>query len=264
VHGAIIDEVHVHKNPDLIDALETGTGSREQPLIGFITTADAGKDGSDLRDQARVPRGPRQSGSIVDPTWYAVVFGVDDTVEGFDPFSDETIATPTRAPASPSRGTTSSPRRTRPRQSPAQLNRYLRLHLNVRTKQLTRWLPIERYDATGQLIDDAEWKGKVVTGGLDLSTSSDFTAFAFRPRRRARASGALVLYWLPGGTLDDPRAAHEDAAAALGDEGWLRSPRATSSTTPRCAPTSGRGRRLGVVFSSIAYDPWNASETVRS
>ncbi|WP_254392875.1 terminase large subunit domain-containing protein, partial [Streptomyces buecherae] len=31
VSGAIVDEVHVHKRRDLIDAIETGTGARDQP-----------------------------------------------------------------------------------------------------------------------------------------------------------------------------------------------------------------------------------------
>src|SRR5690242_19265622 len=40
VHGAIIDELHVHKKPDLVETVETGTGSRHQPLVTIITTAD--------------------------------------------------------------------------------------------------------------------------------------------------------------------------------------------------------------------------------
>ena len=44
VSGAVIDEVHVHKSRDLIDALETGTGAREQPLVIFITTPDEGDE----------------------------------------------------------------------------------------------------------------------------------------------------------------------------------------------------------------------------
>lgn len=36
---AIIDELHVHPNSDLYDALKTGTGARRQPLILSITTA---------------------------------------------------------------------------------------------------------------------------------------------------------------------------------------------------------------------------------
>ena len=43
LHGGIVDELHLHKTYDLVEAIETGTGSRAQPLILFITTADAGK-----------------------------------------------------------------------------------------------------------------------------------------------------------------------------------------------------------------------------
>lgn len=43
VHGAIIDELHVHRNGDLVETIETGTGSRRQPLVAIIITADDGR-----------------------------------------------------------------------------------------------------------------------------------------------------------------------------------------------------------------------------
>ena len=39
VHGAIIDELHVHADRDLIDNLETATSARSQPMTIKITTA---------------------------------------------------------------------------------------------------------------------------------------------------------------------------------------------------------------------------------
>ena len=39
VHGAIIDELHAHKDRRVWDVLETATGSRRQPLMFAITTA---------------------------------------------------------------------------------------------------------------------------------------------------------------------------------------------------------------------------------
>src|SRR5690606_5396044 len=36
----VIDELHAHPNGELVDVLMTGTGSRRQPLVVFITTAD--------------------------------------------------------------------------------------------------------------------------------------------------------------------------------------------------------------------------------
>ena len=44
--------------------------------------------------------------------------------------------------------------------SPAQLNRYLRLHLNVRTKQAVRWIPLEVWDSGGGLVDVESLAGR--------------------------------------------------------------------------------------------------------
>ena len=41
----IIDELHVHKSPDLYTALTTGTGAREQPFTLWITTAGVAGEG---------------------------------------------------------------------------------------------------------------------------------------------------------------------------------------------------------------------------
>jgi phage terminase large subunit-like protein len=45
IHGAIIDELHAHKTRGVWDVLETGTGSRRQPLLIAITTAGNNQNG---------------------------------------------------------------------------------------------------------------------------------------------------------------------------------------------------------------------------
>ena len=69
VHGGIVDEVHVHKTPDTIDALETGTGSRDQPLVVFITTADEGVTVL-IYDKKRSYGENVAGGTTVDPRFY--------------------------------------------------------------------------------------------------------------------------------------------------------------------------------------------------
>jgi phage terminase large subunit-like protein len=176
VHGGIVDEVHVHKNPDLIDALETGTGSREQPLIVFITTADDGDDSSVYATKREYLEGIA-AGTITDPSFYGVVFGVDDRAAGFDPFADATLHA-----ANPGAGKTVTWDYLRKaaasaRQSPSELNRYLRLHLGIRTKQTTRWLTLQAWDAAAGLADAERWEGRTAFAGLDLSTTTDLTSF---------------------------------------------------------------------------------------
>jgi phage terminase large subunit-like protein len=47
VSGGIIDEVHTLRlRRALVEAIETGTGARDQPLVIFITTADEAEEGT--------------------------------------------------------------------------------------------------------------------------------------------------------------------------------------------------------------------------
>lgn len=262
VHGAIIDEVHVHKTPDLIDALETGTGSRLQPLVFFITTADDGADGSIYNTKREYCEGVA-AGHIDDPTFYGVVFGADPTVEGFDPFSDETLRN-----ANPGADVTVlmdylRAKALEARQSPAQLNRYLRLHLNIRTKQTTRWLPLDAYDATGQLIADDEWSGQLVHAGLDLSSTTDFTAYVVRGTDHDRGHPIRMLCWLPEERIDVLEQKTGMPLRRWVDLGWVRLTEGNVVDYSQVRRDILADRdRLGYTLHTVAYDPWNASETV--
>jgi len=88
VHSAIIDELHVHKSRDLVDALETGTGARDQPLIIIITTADDGRTDT-IYNEKRTYCERLAKRLVEDPTFYGVVFGAPDEC---DPFSEESWA----------------------------------------------------------------------------------------------------------------------------------------------------------------------------
>lgn len=44
-HAAIIDELHVHPNSELYEAMRTGTAARSQPLVLSITTAGEAREG---------------------------------------------------------------------------------------------------------------------------------------------------------------------------------------------------------------------------
>lgn len=264
IHGAIVDEVHVHKNPDLIEALETGTGSREQPIVGFITTADAGEDGSIYSTKREYVEGCA-SGSIVDPSFYGVVFGADDTAEGFDPFSTETLRG-----ANPGYNVTVladylERKAAEAKQSPAQLNSYLRLHLNIRTKQTTRWLPLDHWDACGQLVNDSEWKGTVAYGGLDLSATTDLTAFTllgYDP------DGRLMVHqmaWLPEERADELEARHGLPFRRWNAAGYLNLTEGNVVDYAKVrADINATADRLGITKGEIGYDPWNATEVVQN
>src|SRR4051812_1607079 len=45
VHFGLIDEFHAHRSRDVYDAIETGTGKRDQSMLWAITTAGSDKTG---------------------------------------------------------------------------------------------------------------------------------------------------------------------------------------------------------------------------
>lgn len=45
VHGATVDELHAHDDPEMWTVIDTGTGARDQPLIFAITTAGFNRAG---------------------------------------------------------------------------------------------------------------------------------------------------------------------------------------------------------------------------
>ena len=263
VHAAIVDEVHVHKSPDLIDALETGTGSRDQPLVVFITTSDDGADGTVYATKREYFEGVAK-GTISAPTYYGVLFGADAAAPGFDPFSDAALRQ-----ANPGADVTVlmdylRSKAEEARQSPAQLNRYLRLHLNIRTRQTVVWLPLDAYDATGQIIRDDEWRGMKVHAGLDLSSTTDFTAFTIRGRNDELGHPVRMLCWIPEERIDVLEQRLSVPLRRWVDLGFLR---LTEGNVVDYAKVRedilADADRLGYTIDTCAYDPWNSAETVQ-
>ncbi|MFF7365826.1 terminase TerL endonuclease subunit [Streptomyces sp. NPDC008125] len=279
VHGGVIDEVHVHKNPDVVDALETGTGSRAQPLIVFITTADDGAETGSIYATKREEIETLAGGHAEDATVYGVVFGADDQADGFDPFAEDTLRT-----ANPGYGVTVLAdyllgKARQAARSPQQLNRYLRLHLNVRTKQTTRWLSMDHWDACAREpvsnvpvpVDLSALEGRDCYGGLDLSSTTDLTAFSlwFPPVTDDPEEPHVWVpfFWLPEDNLKDlerrtkvplqrwsKTAAHEGPALRL-TEGNVVDYRAV-----RALVTDKLANRFNIL--AVGYDRWNATETV--
>jgi phage terminase large subunit-like protein len=173
VHGAVIDEVHVHKTRDTVDVLETGTGSRRQPLIVFITTADDASQTS-IYNEKRVYLEQLAAGSVVDPTFYGVVFAAPDDC---DPFSEEALYA-----ANPGIGVTVQldylkAQQERAKAIPGYLPTFKRLHLGIRDRAAGAWFDLRRWDDGAHELDPARLQGEECFGGLDLAATQDFTAW---------------------------------------------------------------------------------------
>ena len=261
LHGGIVDELHLHKTNDLVEAIETGTGSRVQPLIVFITTADDSRiETPYARKRALVEQLTR--GALRDATTYGVVWGVDEKAEGFDPYSEDT-----QRAANPGFGI--SPTRAylrqaaaRAQQSPADHASYLRLHLGVRTKQQTKYLDLDAWNRNASLVDEQALTGRACWGGLDLSSTSDLTALSWVfPDEDRGGYDLLWRIWIPEAAVRDLDKRTAGAASA-----WVKSGHLI--TTPGEVVDYDIIRSTITVDSErfdvreIAYDRWNSTQLV--
>jgi phage terminase large subunit-like protein len=267
VHGAVIDELHVHKTRDVVDAVETGTGARSQPLIVIITTADEGKPGT-IYAEKREYLEKLARGVFVDATFYGVVWAAAESERalaeaGVSPFSEQA-----QRQANPGYGV--SPTKAflqaeakKAQENPANLARYLRLHLGIRTKQATRFIRLEDWDRSTGTLDESALAGMQCHGGLDMGSVSDLTALCWIfPDRPNDLYRVLWRFWLPEDALEDLDRRTAGYAKVWAREGWIQ-------TTPGAvfdpAAVNDQLDKDAGTFSvqTVGFDRWGANDVTR-
>ncbi|WP_326792056.1 terminase large subunit [Streptomyces sp. NBC_00841] len=201
VSGGVIDEVHTFRSRDLVDAIETGTGARDQPLIVFITTADEGGEGS-IYDEKRTFVERCADGTVNDPAQYGVVWAAPD---GADPFDPETWQR-----ANPGLGVSPSLSYIRreaekAKASPSYFPTFMRLSLNRRMRSSSRWITQDMWAAGDGPVDSKRLRGRKAWGGVDLSAVSDLSAWviAAESRRPGVELELISRFWLPEERVDE-------------------------------------------------------------
>lgn len=258
IHGAVIDELHVHDSPELVETIETGTGSRDQPLVAAITTADDGKPGT-IYSRKRLRVEQLASRIITNPTVYGVVWCVAETD---DPFAEET-----QRRANPGFGI--SPTKAylaaaaaEAQESPAKLSAYLRLHLGIRTKQTTRYITLPVWDASAGMVDERELAGRSCHGGLDLASVEDVTALCWTFPGDGDTYDSVWRFWLPEDRLDTLNRRTAGEAAVWVREGFLRlTPGNVVDNDAIVARILADAETFEV--ETIGYDRWGANDVVR-
>lgn len=200
VHGLLFDELHAQPNRKLFDVMTKGSGdARRQPLFVFLTTA--GDDANSVCYEQHKLALDIIAGKKVDPTFYPVVYSVPEDADWTDPKEWEK--------ANPSLGVTVSRQSVeewceRAKQSPAEENTFRQLRLCQWVKQAVRWMPMAKWDLCDGEVDAAELEGRVCYGGLDLSSTTDITAFAlvFPPETEDGIYKVMPYFWIPEEMLD--------------------------------------------------------------
>jgi phage terminase large subunit-like protein len=169
---ALIDEYHEHDTSTLLDAMESGMGSREQPLLFVITTAGFNVGGPCYLLRSDVIK--VLAGTIRNDQQFGIIFTVDEPEEWK---TDEGIRK-----ANPNVGVSVSWEFLHARQQDAidfahKQNSVLTKHFGIWTNAATAWMNMEKWracaDATLRIEDfhgQACWMGNDLAARIDLAS----------------------------------------------------------------------------------------------
>ena len=199
VSACIFDELHTQPTRALYDVMTQGSGdARKQPLWFLLTTA--GTDRNSICWEVHQKALDILEGRKNDPRFYPVLFGLPDEADWTseenwyraNPSLDHTITIDKVRDAF-----------RKAQETPADENQFRQLRLNQWVKQSVRWMPMDKWDECGGVVDPYALEGRTCYAGLDLSSTSDLTALVlvFPPTSEDEPYIALPFFWLPEETL---------------------------------------------------------------
>jgi phage terminase large subunit-like protein len=228
VSCALIDELHAHKTRAVHDVLDSGTGSRAQPLIWKITTAGSNRAGVcyDQRNyltkilNAVLKRhggmGYRIDGECVDnENFWGIIYTVD---EGDDLFDEATWRK-----ANPNWGVSVEPDDMRRMAAVARvqaqaLNEFLTKRLNVWVNADSAWMNMLEWDACGDLgLRLEDFKSEECVVALDAAFKKDLFA---KVRMFRRLVDEVAHYYVFGRYYTNADLVEQKGNEHL--QGWLR------------------------------------------
>ena len=261
VHGVVFDELHSQPNRKLYDVLTKGSGdARMQPLFFLITTA--GTDTHSICYEIHQKAQDIIDGRKIDPTFYPVIYGADDTEDWTNP--------KVWKKCNPSLGETIGMDKVKTacesaKQNPGEENSFRQLRLNQWVKQAVRWMPMDKWDKCAFAVREDDLKGRVCYGGLDLSSTTDITAFVlvFPPLDEEDKYIILPYFWIPEDTLD-LRVKRDHVPYDIWErQGYLQT---TEGNVVHYGYIEKFIEELGKKFNirEIAFDRWGAVQMVQN
>ncbi len=258
--AVIFDEVHAQPNRELWDVLTTATAARDQPLVFAITTA--GYDRTSICWELHTYAERVLRGTVSDPTFYAYIRALPEDADWTDE-STWVQANPALEGAGGGDFRSMDELRTAVAQAqerPAMENTVRRLYLSQWTQADVRWFKHGAWEACGGVGHTfEEFKGRKCYGGLDLSSTSDFSACVWVFPDEEGAYDVLCRFWLPEATVEGKRHDMTDQLQAWARAGYLE---VTPGDVIDYAFIKARILEDAALFDvqQIGYDPWHATQ----
>lgn len=206
VHAGLIDELHAHPDRELWDVIETGTGSRDQPMMFAITTAGFNRQSFCYQQHDYTEK--VLDGTFEDDSWLGLIYTLDRDPETgqIEDWEDER----NWVKANPNLGVSKYPdvlrdKVRKAKQQPTALNGFLTKELNIWTTASERAISPERWQLCNHgEIDEASLAGRRCWIGVDLSSTLDVTAevVVFEPGEDG-VRPVLCRFWVPEENIEE-------------------------------------------------------------
>lgn len=256
-HAVLVDELHAHRSPEVWEVMSSALGARLQPLQSAITTAGFILDGVCMTVRnylASVLEGTRE-----DDSFFGYVYTLD---EGDDPLNERVWP---KANPGLGRSKTLEYMRSRAKAAaalPSEMANFKTKDLNIWCNGADGWFDVDVWDKGKKPFDPLSLRGRRCFGGIDLSQTTDLTAFAlvFPPDESDSNWYLLVWTYCPRTKVD----AQKDDAAPYAR--WERSGHLTVTEgdivdyEPMHRQITSAAQLYDLV--EVAYDKWNSTHLV--
>lgn len=261
----ILDEIHAHKNHDLLNVLKSAAGARANVLFLFLTTegyANPGPWEEEREFAKKVLRG------VIEADHYlAIYYAVDEKDEELGTTADEDFDEDAWRKSNPLMDV-----------NPLLLDEIRKAaieakdkpgtHAEFKIKRLNRpssvaggWINLTKWRECRGLVDLEMLRGVPCWGGLDLSSTSDLTSF----RLLWRLDGEIFTHgwrWVPSAAVR-----RRTTRGLIPYAAWIQGGHLIESGNEAIDYTPIETQVLQVKenfnLQGVAYDGWNASQPVQ-
>lgn len=256
-HIAVLDEVHAHKNREIWDVLSSSVGARQQPIVIGITTAGT-YDPNHIAWEQHDYAVKIAEGELDDPSFLTIIYAAESEDDWQEP--------KTWKKANPSLGTTVmedylQDEIRKAKASPARQTIFQQLYLNKWTREVSRWIDMEAWDACGQEINLEDYKNRPCFIGLDLSSTTDISSMVRLYPEEDGAFTIIPTFWIPEADIGERERRDRLPYSNWANEGQI-------ILTPGNV-IDYRWIKHAIVEQAdnaqvleLAYDPWNATSLI--
>lgn len=261
---AIADEVHRQKTRDMIDVVESGMGTRRQPLLFEITTA--GENPESVYEHHYGISTQVLDGSVDVPEWFAFIACAD--------LDDDPCDEATWRKANPNYGISVKPDFLRKEMrkalaDPTEWPKFRRLYLGQKVQAADSYFSVEDWDACAtRMLPPDVLRRFPCAGGLDLSSRIDITGAVLTWLLQGEQVGLdpgdwlviLPRLWVPGENVEERRRRDRVPYPTWVEQGYLDGTEGNVIDQGVIREYLVTQKAAWPLFGELAYDPWNAGE----